>query len=90
MKYALKDNMQIDCFSDGEMVVYDQITEVTHVLNITAAMILNLVIHNEDDPLDSFVKNIQRLHPDVPIAKLEEDFRNMISNFLESKIIIIR
>ena len=90
MKYVLRDNMQVDCFSDGEMVVYDQIGETTHVLNATAAMILQLIIDNEENPLDLFVEKIQKGCTNVSVTKLEEDFQKMIGDFLKSKIITTR
>lgn len=90
MKYVLRDDIQVDCFSDGEMVVYDQISEVTHVLNITAAMILNIITSDEEAPFDSFVKTVRNNCPDAPIKKLKEDFQNIVSRFLESNIIIKR
>ena len=90
MKYILRENMQVDCFSDGEMVVYDQIGETTHVLNATAAMILKLIIDNKDNPLDCFVEKIQNDCTNVSITKLEEDFQKMIGDFLKSKIITTR
>ncbi len=90
MKYVLKEGIQIDCFSDGEMVVYDQISETTHVLNTTAAMILKLIMDNEDNPLDRFIERIQKDCINVSITKLEEDFQKMINDFLKSKIITTR
>lgn len=90
MKYVLRDNMQVDCFSDGEMVVYDQIGETTHVLNATAAMILKLIIDSEDNPLDLFVERIRNDCTNVSITTLEEDFKKIMGDFLKSKIITTR
>lgn len=90
MKYVLRDNMQVDCFSDGEMVVYDQIGETTHVLNATAAMILKLIIDSEDNPLDLFVERMRNDCTNVSITTLEEDFKKIMGDFLKSKIITTR
>lgn len=90
MKYVLRDNMQVDCFSDGEMVVYDQIGETTHVLNATAAIILKLIIDSEDNPLDLFVERIRNDCTNVSITTLEEDFKKIMGDFLKSKIITTR
>ena len=90
MKYVLRDNMQVDCFSDGEMVVYDQIGETTHVLNATAAMILKLIIDGEDNPLDLFVERIRNDCTSVSITTLEEDFQKIMGDFLKSEIITTR
>lgn len=90
VKYALRVDTQVDCFSDGEMVVYDQINEVIHVMNITAALILNLIIDGEEELFDVFVNKILKDCPNVSIEKLEEDFQNIINDFLESQIIVIK
>lgn len=90
MKYLLRDAIQIDSFSDGEMVIYDQLEEKIHVLNVTAALALNTILSTEDEQVDKYVKKMLAFDPNVPIAVLENDFYNILSMFIKENIIIIR
>ena len=90
MKYALREGTQIDCFSDGEMIVYDQINEITHVLNTTAALVLNLIIEGKEDPFETFVKRVYKEDDTIPIAKLEKDYQNIVDNFIAANIVFVR
>ena len=90
MKYILKNRIQIDCFSDGEMVVYDQANGITHVLNITAALILNLIAEEKENPFESFVKRIHKENDTIPIAKLKKDYQNIVKAFIEANIVVVR
>ncbi len=89
MRYALRENIQIDTFSDGEAVVYDQEKEMIHVLNITAALVLKTLIETDEDPLGTFIQNILNNDPDVSEAVLEKDFRNIVNSFIDAELITV-
>ena len=57
MKFALRENINVESFSDGEMVVYDQETERIHTLNVTAALALETILNENGDPIDDGVSN---------------------------------
>lgn len=90
MKYALRENIQIDTFSDGEAVVYDQAKEMIHVLNTTAALVLKMLIEIDEDPLDAFIQNVLNNDSDVSESVLEKDFQNMVDSFIEAELITVR
>ena len=90
MKYLLRDAIQIDSFSDGEMVIYDQLDEKIHVLNVTAALALNTILSSEDEQVDNYVKKAWAFDPNVPFAVLKNDFYNFLSMFIKENIIITR
>lgn len=90
MKYALRESIQIDTFSDGEAVVYDQANEMIHVLNTTAALVLKTLIEIDEDPLGTFIQNILNNDPDVSESVIEKDFQNMVNSFIEAELITVR
>ena len=90
MKYALRENIQIDTFSDGEAVVYDQANEMIHILNTTAALVLKTLIEIDEDPLGAFIQNVLNNDPDVSESVLEKDFQNMVDSFIEAELITVR
>ncbi len=90
MKYALRENIQIDTFSDGEAVVYDQAKEMIHVLNTTAALVFKTLIEIDEDPLSAFIQDILNNDPDVPESVLEKDFQNIVNRFIEAELITVR
>lgn len=90
MKYALRDGIQIDTFSDGEMVIYDSSTETIHVLNAMAALVLRVLINEEDDLVKSFASEVSKLDAEVERETLEKDFYNMVSDFINANIITVR
>ena len=90
MKYALRDGIQIDTFSDGEMVIYDSSTETIHVLNAMAALVLRVLINEEDDLVNCFASEVFKFDAGVEMKTLEKDFYNMISDFINANIITVR
>lgn len=90
MKYLLGENVQIDSFSDGECVVYDGNNEIMHVLNQTATMALKIILEYDEAALQIFVQRCQGLSQNIPIDVLECDFKNILQNFIDAKIVMLR
>ena len=90
MKYVLREDIQVDFFSDGEAVAYDRISEIMHVLNITAAMVLNILMKNEDNPEKAFMTEVWNYDPEVSASILRNDFQNILSSFIEAELVIAR
>ena len=91
MKYVLRDGIQVDTFSDGEMVIYDQNHEMTHVLNQTAAMALNAILEKDDGSAkECFIESVLGFDPNVPVTVLQNDFDNILNDFLKADFVTAR
>lgn len=58
--------MQIDFFSDGECVVYDENNEMMHILNQTAAKALNIILGHGESALQAFIQCILEKDHRIP------------------------
>jgi len=83
MKYTLNREIQIEVFEDNEMVIVDVTNEKTHILNGTAALIVQM--HSgkscsEEDCISSFMEQV-----DVPV-ELRTDACDAIKCLLKQLI----
>lgn len=90
MKYLLGENVQIETFSDGECVVYDEKNEMMHVLNNTAYMALKIILECDEYALQAFVERNQELNQDISTEVLKSDFESILKSLLDAEIIVFR
>lgn len=75
-KYYLNTNLIKDQFDDGEIMLYNNLTDEIHILNLTAYKILNLLLDNDDiiTVKNTFVLECLNNNPEMCSVEVEEDF----------------
>lgn len=91
-KIRMKKSMEVDDFLDGEDVIFDTENEVTHVLNYSATIALQVRLKYDDmsySPIEEFKKEVLNKLVDVNEAQLEDDFNEIMNEFIEKGILEI-
>lgn len=91
-RIRLKKSMELDHFLDGEDVIFDIENEVTHVLNYAATIALQVRLKYDDmsySPIEEFKQEVLNRLVDVDEAQLEDDFNEVVNEFLEKGILEI-
>lgn len=86
-KYSLSNHMQFDYFDDGEAVVYDMENEKIHILNVTAAYVVKLIIEKCDDLKTEYITTMRGKYPEISVTVLEQDYHALIANLCTERII---
>ena len=86
MRYVLNNSMKKEEFPDGDLLVYDTLSETFHILNKTAAEILRLL---ENDNYEVAKAKYFNTNKDVDTIdlKIKEDFDNVLNVLLKNNII---
>lgn len=75
MKFERNMSFSAEEFSDGEVLLYDDVSEVYHILNSTAAQALTILDkYGYEESKKHYVKLAKQTFGDIQNESLEEDY----------------
>lgn len=90
MKFERNMSFSAEEFSDGEVLLYDDVSEVYHILNSTAAQVLTILEkYGYEESKKHYVKWAKQTFDGIQNESLEEDYDILIRDLLDKRIIII-
>lgn len=89
VKYIINSNIQKEVFPDGDIMIYDALTETIHILNQSAALMLELIQLNDlDTARQKFVINYWDENSDIMHKnEMELEFDHIIEDFVKKGIL---
>lgn len=89
MKFERNMSFSVEEFSDGEVLLYDGVSEVYHILNSTAAYALNILEkHGYEESKALYVNWAKQTFGDLQNETLEEDYEMLIKELLDKRVLI--
>lgn len=84
----LNSKMQLEEFSDGEIIIYDTENEIVHILNNSAATVLQLITNNQSmDCENLYIKKIKSEYGDIDESVLRNDYKKACIDIVSKDIV---
>lgn len=90
MKLERNMNYSVEEFSDGEVILYDDFSEVYHILNSTAAHALAILEkHGYEESKVLYVNWAKQTFGVLQDELLEEDYDILVKDLIDKKILLL-
>ena len=90
MKLERNTNYSVEEFSDGEVLLYDGVSEMYHILNSTAAHALSILEkHWNEESKELYVNWAKQTFGNLQDELLEEDYDILIKDLIDKKVLLL-